>query len=86
MTVTPVKYSSVAAFLAHLQALEQASPRTKDDERILAVMHGALAELSSDEREALGDDSNANASRRRHRERAELKLNRILTSRGLLAS
>ena len=84
--MAPLKYSSVAAFLAHLSALERASPHTEDDERILTVMRGLLAELSSDEREALGDDSSASAAQRRHRERAELKLNRILTSRGLLAS
>lgn len=81
-----LKYSSVSAFLAHLNALEKASPRTEDDERILAVMRGVLAELSSDEREALGDDSSASPARRRHRERTELKLSRALMSRGLLAS
>jgi cytochrome c-type biogenesis protein CcmH/NrfG len=84
--VAPVKYSSVAAFLAHLKALEKASPHTEDDERILAVMRGVLAELPSDEREALSDDSNASPARRRHRERAELNLSRVMTSRGLLAS
>jgi hypothetical protein len=84
--VAPLEYSSVAAFLAHLNALEKASPRTEDDERVLAVMRGALAELSGDEREALGDDSDASPTGRRHRERAQLKLSRALTSRGLLAS
>jgi cytochrome c-type biogenesis protein CcmH/NrfG len=83
--VASLKYSSVAAFLAHLRALEKASPRTEDDERILALMRGALAELSSDEREALSDDSSASPRRRRHRERAELKLSSVLTTRGLLA-
>ncbi len=84
--MSPIKYSSVAAFLAHVNALEKASPRSEDDERILAVMRGALAELSSDEREALSDDSRASAAHQRHRARAELKLSRALASRGLLAS
>jgi hypothetical protein len=84
--VAPVRYSSVAAFLAHLNALENVSPRTEDDERILAVMRGVLMELSSDERETLNADSNASPARRRHRERAELKLSHALTARGLLAS
>ncbi len=83
--MTPVRYSSVAAFLAHLVALEKASPRSEEDERILSVMGGVLAELSSDERDALGSDSSVSPTRRRHRERAELNLSRALTSRGLLA-
>jgi hypothetical protein len=84
--MAPLKYSSVAAFIAHFHALETASPHTEDDERILTVMRGVLAELSSDERDTLTDDASAPPSRRRHRERAELKLSRTLTARGLLAS
>jgi cytochrome c-type biogenesis protein CcmH/NrfG len=83
--VAAVKYSSVAAFLAHLSVLEKASRRTEDDERIFAVMRGVLAELSGDESAALSGNSSASATRRRHRERAELKLSRVLSSRGLLA-
>jgi len=48
-------------------------------------MRRVLAELSSDERKALGDRPETCGSSRRHRERVELKLSRVLTSRGLLA-
>jgi cytochrome c-type biogenesis protein CcmH/NrfG len=84
--VAALRYSSVAAFLAHLRALDTATARTEEDERILTVMRDALVELTSSEREALSSDSNASPTRRRHRERAKLKLSRALTARGLLAS
>jgi hypothetical protein len=77
-------YSSVAAFLAHLHALTTASSRTPDEDRVFAAMTEMFAVLSSPERDALSGDANDPATRR-HRERAELKLQRELIARGTLA-
>jgi hypothetical protein len=83
LAMKPLPYSSLAAFLAHHRALDSASSRTPDEDRLLAEMSAAIATLSTEERAAL-DSSEATASARRHRERAELHLRRELVARALL--
>jgi hypothetical protein len=96
MTLTP--YSSLAAFIAHYTALRsavvagaRASAANPDDAAALAEMGHAIGELNPADRAALIGDTAGGAhpaisagAADRHRARAELKLRRILTARGLL--
>jgi hypothetical protein len=95
-------YSSLAAFMAHYAALRaahsdgaDASPAragSPDDAATLIEMERVIAELSDADRAALDDDATAPANAipsgaaARHRARAELKLRRLLTARGLLVA
>lgn len=74
-------YSSLAAFLAHLRALESSTARSAAEERQLAEMRSALDALRPALRASLDADSSEPAARR-HRERAELALARELRARG----
>jgi hypothetical protein len=77
-------YSSLAAFLAHYHALKSTPSRGPDDERLFAEMSAAIATLEPETRAAIDfteDDPIAN----RHRERAEVRLRRELSARGILA-
>jgi hypothetical protein len=79
------RYSSVAAFLAHYQALRKlpVSAQTEDDRNRLAAMELLLDLLRPEEREAVVSDSQ-DAAAVRHRERASLRLRRELIARGAL--
>ena len=77
-------YSSLAAFLAHYHALKSDSSHGAGNEQLLSEMSGVIATLAPDARAAL-DSTEDSASARRHRERAELQLRRVLTARGTLA-
>jgi hypothetical protein len=79
------RYSSVAAFLAHYEALRKVpvSARTDDDRNHLAAIEQLLATLRPEERAAVDSDSNDPAVVR-HRERATIRLRRELTARGLI--
>jgi hypothetical protein len=82
-------YSSLEAFLAHWRALCAAAegrlPPTPGDLDKLNVMNGIVGDLSREERELLLTPSRgARGAAGRRRQRAELKLRRILTSRGIL--
>ena len=84
VAMKPLPYSSLAAFLAHHRALDSASSRTPDENRLFAEMSAAIATLSADERAAL-DVSDAAGLTRRRRERAELHLRRELLARAIVA-
>ncbi len=84
LAMKPLPYSSLAAFLAHHHALESASSRTPDEDRLLAELSAAIATLSAEERTAL-DSSDATGPARRIRERAELHLRRELVARAIVA-
>ncbi len=91
-------YSSLAAFIAHYAALRSAdaagarsNASNPDDVATLAEMERAIGELNPADRAALVGDPDTGApppisagAAARHRARAELKLRRILTARGLL--
>jgi hypothetical protein len=77
-------YSSLAAFLAHYHALKSDGFRGADDERLFAEMSAVIANLAPETRAAL-DLSEDSASARRHRERAELQLRRVLAAGGIVA-
>jgi hypothetical protein len=72
-------YSSLAAFLAHYHALKSDGSRGADDLQLFAEMSAVIAKLAPDTRAAL-DSSEDSASARRHRERAELQLRRVLAA------
>lgn len=85
-------YSSLTAFIAHLQALRLAKPlssATPEQLAWLAAMESIIGELTPAEREALqdgglsgGETSGVDA---RHRQRAERHLTQILRNRGILS-
>ena len=80
-------YSSLTAFMAHLQALRMAKPLTSptgEETAWLAEMESIIGELAAAERESLqnGEASGENA---RHRQRAERHLTQVLRSRGVLS-
>jgi hypothetical protein len=77
-------YSSLAAFLAHYHALKMTPPRSPDDEKLLAELSLAIAQLAPEARTAL-DSTDDTGSARRHRDRAELQLRRELATRGIIA-
>ncbi len=93
-------YSSVTAFMAHYVALRTArsdgigarrqEPPHPDDAATLIEMERIFGELSAADRDALHEAALAPAEAipsgavARHRERAELKLRRLLAARGLL--
>ena len=85
-------YSSLAAFLAHYAALRSArdaragveNAAAPDDAAILDEMERVLAGLSTVDRDALRDASPA-AAARRHRDRAQIHLHRLLAAHGLFA-
>ncbi len=87
-------YSSLAAFLAHYEALwtapadglPLASAPNLADAAILDEMQRIIAELSGPDRAALTRDAAASSGEAaRHRARAELHLRRLLVARGILA-
>jgi hypothetical protein len=85
----PHKYSSLAALLAHYRILSAAAGRdaaafTPDERATLTAIERALAELCPADRSALLAPASDSATARR-RERAELKLRRLLNANGLLA-
>jgi hypothetical protein len=77
-------YSSLAAFLAHYHALKSLPSRRPDDEQLFAEMTAAIDALAPEARAAI-DSSDGSAGARRHRERSELQLRRILAARGIVA-
>jgi hypothetical protein len=90
-------YSSLAAFIAHYDALRaahadvaRASAANPDDAATLAAMETIVGELSPADRDALRNaapspDAHPSGPAGRHRARAELRLRRLLAARGLLA-
>ncbi len=78
-------YSSLAAFLAHYRALASAKPRSAAEDRRLEAMKALIDALGPDLATALFADS-AGPVKRRHRERAELRLVRELRARRWLTS
>jgi hypothetical protein len=86
----PLAYSSMEAFLAHYRILREASRSDGDGRALSDSERGALAEmerltqsLTPAERDALFESApDGEGARRRHR--AEFKLRRILTARGIL--
>lgn len=78
-----LSYSSIAAFLAHYQALAKDGPRTEEEQSRLEEMNGVIHALGDRDRSALNSGSDAPTARR-HRERAELNLGRELIRRGIL--
>jgi hypothetical protein len=92
-------YSSTAAFLAHYRMLTKAAndhdgvrpPSTREHE-MLNAMHHVIEALTQEERGILladvatGDERQASSEERRRRERAELKLRRLLLSQGVVRS
>jgi hypothetical protein len=77
-------YSSLAAFLAHYHTLKSDVARGPDDERLFAEMSAVIVKLAPEARAAL-DSSEDSTSARRHRERAELQLRRVLVAGGIIA-
>jgi hypothetical protein len=78
-------YSSLTAFIAHLQVLRMAQPvTTREQSAWLAEMESIIGELTPGERASLqnGEASGENA---RHRQRAERHLTHLLRSRGVLS-
>ncbi len=90
-------YSSLAAFIAHYDALRaahadvaRASAANPDDAATLAAMETIVGELSPADRDALRNaapspDAHPSGPAGRHRARAELRLRRLLAAHGLLA-
>ncbi len=92
-------YSSLAAFIAHYDALRaahadvaRAGAPNPDDAATLAAMETIVDELSPADRDAFhhdaspAPDAHPSGAAARHRARAELKLRRLLAARGFLAS
>jgi hypothetical protein len=79
------RYSSVAAFLAHCQALRKipASSRSEDDRKRFDAIEKLLEILRPEERDAVVSESD-DAAIVRHRERAAMRLRRELSARGAL--
>jgi hypothetical protein len=84
MRLSRFAYSSLAAFLAHYHALKSLPSRSRDDEELFAEMTAAIDELPPEVRAALDSNDDSPAARR-HRERAEIQLRRILAARGIVA-
>jgi hypothetical protein len=94
-------YSSLAAFIAHYAALRtahtdgarevRADAPSPDEAATLGEMERLIDELSDADRTVLRDDATPpvhpvlSGAAGRHRARAELKLHRLLTARGILA-
>jgi hypothetical protein len=88
-------YSSLTAFMAHLQALRMAKPLTsltREQSAWLAEMESIIGELTPAERESLENDGLIDlaigwgaSGTSRHRRRAERHLTQILRSRGVLS-
>lgn len=89
-------YSSLTAFIAHYAALcaarsDGAAP-SPDAAATLIEMERIIEDLSEADRAALSDAARVGGALRypdgaaeRHRARADLKLHRLLTARGVLA-
>ena len=78
----PPPYSSLAAFMAHYDALKSLPARKSDEEKLFTEMTAALSALPSETRAAL-DSTDRSASARRRRERAQIQLRRELVARGI---
>jgi hypothetical protein len=92
-------YSSTAAFLAHYRMLTKAAndrggvrPLSAREHEMLNDMHHLIEALTAPERDILladlatDDERQASGEERRRRERAELKLRRLLLSQGAMRS
>jgi hypothetical protein len=81
-----LSYSSLTALLEHYRALRAAPSRSTDDERTLAALGALLDVLEPAERAALepGAAQSSDSAARRHRERAETRLRRMLAQRGVI--
>ena len=86
----PLAYSSMEAFVAHYRILRELSRSAGDSRALNDSERGALAAmerlaqfLSPAERDALFDSAPDGEIARR-RQRAELKLRRVLMARGIL--
>lgn len=77
-------YSSLRAFLAHYLALREAGSISIEERKLLASMEKILDTLRPEELLALDSDS-TNPPVVRHRERALMRLERELRTRGMLA-
>jgi len=77
-------YSSLAAFLAHYRALRDAATLSAEERERLSDLSKLVESIGARDLEALNSDSDAPAARR-HRERAEVKLQRELLARDAIA-
>lgn len=90
-------YSSAAAFLAHYGMLKNAAadrggidPLSKRDAETLAAMEHVMEALTPEECAALladtaaGNEKSASSEELRRRQRAQIKLRRILLSKGIV--
>jgi hypothetical protein len=90
-------YSSTAAFLAHYRSLSNAAakrdctyPLSKLDQEVLEAVRAVMEALTPEERtilvaDAVADDAKClSGEERRRRERAQLKLQRLLLARRIL--
>jgi hypothetical protein len=89
-------YSSTAAFLAHYRVLDNTAegrphthPLSAEEHQTLSAMRQVLEALTPEDRRILFSDKGADTTslsteERRRRERAHLKLNRLLVSKGIV--
>ena len=78
-------YSSLAAFIAHWQALARTPSKLGPHENeLLAAIEKLTDTLTPAERETLNVSSNQSGTEVRRRERIELKLRRMLLAAGWL--
>ena len=77
-----LSYSSLAAFLAHYEALKSLPDPSPEERALLAAMTQILELMAPDER--LGLFSHDSSEPGRRRERAERKLAQLLRARGVL--
>jgi hypothetical protein len=89
-------YSSTAAFLAHYRILSRAAaepggtfPLSTQDQAVLDAAREMMEALTPEERilvadAATGDEKCVPGEERRRRERAQLKLHRLLVAKGIM--
>lgn len=89
-------YSSTAAFLAYYRVLSNAAaervgtdPLSEQEQEILEAMRHLMEMLTPEERtillaDAAGDKTCVSGEERRRRERAQLKLRRLLLTNGVV--
>jgi hypothetical protein len=93
----PLTYSSTAAFLAHFRALTEAAmntaatgPLTAQERELLETMNRLMEGLTPDERDALLAEAvtvdTKLSEERRRRERALLRLRRLLANNRMISA
>ena len=92
----PLAYSSTAAFLAHYRVLSNAAaegggtyPLSAQDQQILEATRQLMETLTPEERtillaHAAADETCVSGEGRRRHERAQLKLRRLLLTKGVI--